>query len=251
MKRLLPVILLLGCWISPLRGAESPEVRVQSVECSYDVPEGQACCTLRLHVQLQEGSSFVPPSPGNEAASPLIGVDAEGNVLLGKFRAVESCMERCRTLVYDFYMRPRGGWMEFNTSVTVFFSGAAFRMNTEAFDPRQAGALRTLNHTFFVEPLSPAQKIPGTVLLRLEYALSPLVAAISFCDEDGSVCESRLIEGSYDSEEGMTSATYLLRPVAERKSVLRLSFFHPPVPHRLPVRFRIYPGLVAEPPSAG
>ncbi len=248
MKTLLSIILLFVCLSL---SAEQLEVRVQSIECCYDVPEGQACCTLRLHVQLPAGAAFVSSPHGDEAASPLVGVDAEGGVMIGQFRTVESCMERCRTLVYDFFVRPRGGWIEFDTFVNILYSTSALRVNTEAFDPRQSGTLRVFNHTFFVKPLPAVEEMPRAALFCLEYEISPLIASISVGVEDGSSCHCRLIEGTYSEEADMTRATYLLNPVPAKKTVLQLSFFYPPTLHTIPVRFRIHPGLVSEPPTTG
>ena len=250
MTRLFCSVILLLSAVLPL-WAQSAVVRVQSVECCYDNAEGEVACSVRLHVQLPQGASFVPPLPGDPAASPLFGADAAGRILSGKFRGMESCMERCRTLVYDFYARPQGGWLEFNTFIHVLFSTSEFRMNTEGFDPGYSGTLRAFNHTFFVNPLPSPGDMPGAVLFRLDYELTPLIASISFRHEDGSACNNRLIDGSYSEEVGMTSATYLLYPAKAHRPVLRLSFFHPPVPHRLPVRFRICPGLISEPPVGG
>lgn len=247
MRCLALIFLLFSGFAALLPASEQPEVRVQSIECNYGVPEGRVCCTLRLHVQLPTDAAFVPPPLSREASSPLIGVDAEGRILLGRFRFVEPCMDHCRTLVYDFCTLPHGGWVEFNTSVELLFSSSRFQVSTQPFDPKQSGSLHAFNHTFFVSPLPPTREIPESVLFRLDYTITPLIAAISFCNSDGSVGHTHLIKGSYSKEASMTSATYLLSPAVNKKLVMRLSFFHSPVPHNIPVRFRIHPGLVAEP----
>lgn len=240
---LLSVFLLLRSFAA---AADLPSLRLQSVESFYTRSEGEVCCTLCLHVRAAEGTSFsVREGDDVPASTPLIGTDAAGRIMLGKFRCVESCMEDCRTLVFDFYTRPQGGWIEFDTVLTLRLLSTDFIAWTAPFDPRRTSTLRALNRSFFVSPLD-AQNSDG-LLLRMDYEMSPLIRGIAFIGTDGKLCRSRVLDAVYNEKDGLTSTTYLLEGSKTEAIRVRLLLRHPPTPCRVPVRMRIYPGIITDP----
>lgn len=226
----------------------SPAVlRAQSVECNYTAPEGQVQCTVRLHLKAQPGSALVRSEVGGAFASPLVGTDAAGHLLIGVFRGCESCMEQCLTLVYDFYTRPQGGWMEFNTDIHVRISTGSVALPPVAFNPRRAAALQVGGMSFFFTPLPAPEGDADAVYFRLEYEVSPVVRQIAFLREDGAPCEYRVLGGDYSARHDLTRATYLLALKEGDKACMSLHLFNPPMARPVPVRFRAYMGQLTDP----
>lgn len=223
-------------------------LRAQSVECLYTAPEGGVQCTVRLHVKAAPGVSLVPSGMGGDFASPLVGIDAGGRLLIGVFRGCESCLENCLTLVYDFYARPQGGWLEFNTDISIRISSGCVSLPPVAFNPRRAAALQAGGMSFFFSPLPTpeGESDPDAVFFSLEYEVSPMVRSILFCDAEGRPCDNRVLGGDYSENNGLTRATYLLSLKGE-KAFLQLQLFNPPVVQQVPVRFRAYIGALTDP----
>ncbi len=245
-------IFFIFCLIFGLTGnaLAKPEVdvRVHSAECRYTLPEGEACFTLRLHVQTSSESSLGEPTASPDVRTPLIGVDAVGHPLVGVLRAVESCMEQCRILVYDFYAHPQGGWIEFDTHILLPISSSSYNLVTEPFDPRLPGTTRVWGHTLFRTPLpiKENEAKEHAVIFRQEYESAPLLRRVSFCNADGTPCRSRVLSAEYDENSGMTSGIYLLHPSgATVRLVLRC--MHPALLQPVRVRMRIFAGGVSQP----
>ena len=241
---LLLMLTTLTCYAS---SAEPPTLRLQSVENFYNRGEGEVCCTVKLHVRAAQGSTFAVVDSSVPASTPLVGVDATGRILLGKFRCVESCMEDCRSLVFDFYTRPVGGWIEFDTFLLLRLTSTDFVVRSPAIDPRRMSTLRTLNRSFFLTPLPEESAEPGSFLLRVDYEMSPLIRSITFCDASGKPCKSRVLNATYNDEDGLTSTTYLLEADDQSPIHLQLRLHHPPSSCKVPVRMRIYPGIITDP----
>lgn len=233
-------------------GEPPVRLRAQSVECSYITPAAEAStpaplCTVRLHVKASEGVSFVTPAMGVPFASPLVGRDAAGRLMVGVFRGCESCLEQCRTLVYDFYARPQGGWIEFDTSIDLHVSTGYMSTRPCVFNPRRAAALQIAGMSFFCTPLPTTEaEHAQDVLFRLEYEVSPVVHSLEFRDAEGTPCKHRVLGGDYSENDGLTRATYLLSLKGEQ-AIMVLRLHTPPKPLRVPVRLRAYMGAITDP----
>lgn len=248
-RRTLSVALLAAAL--PLGAAEQEvpvTLRAQSVECHYRAEVGAVQCTVRLHAQSAPGAALVSPVLGSSAASPLVGMDAAGRVMIGVFRGFESCLENCRTLVYDFYTRPQGGWIEFNTGIDVCVSEGATSLPPVAFNPHRAAALQAGGMSFFFSPLPTpeGESDPDAVFFRLEYEMSPGVHSITFLGTDGQMCHNRVLGGDYSERNGLTRATYLLSIKGDR-AYMQLWLHNTPTYRRVPVRFRAYIGILTDP----
>lgn len=246
-----PHLILLCTMLYPVWGAASPlrmDVRVHSAECLYERTANQVCFSLRIHIRAPQGSTLAEPTANPSECSPLIGVDAAGRPLVGKLRSIESCMDNCRILVYDFYTRPQGGWVEFNTSILLPMSSLTYDLISEPFDPRLPGTVRVQGHAIFRSPL-PFEKNeakPNAVLFCQEYELVPLLRSVSFCNEDHSRCKSSVLSADYDETSGMTSSTCLLHPTSDLVCMV-LHCMYPAKAHPIRVRLRIHAGGVTQP----
>lgn len=224
-------------------------LRAHSIECSYTAQEGvEPCCTVRLHARAAMGAALVPPVIAPAKASPLVGMDASGRVLVGIFRGAEPCLENCRTLVYEFYTRPQGGWVEFNTHVDVHVSTGQTSLRAAPFDPRKPAVLQCGGIRFFSTPLPMPEEEPSedSIFFRLEHKVSPAIHSILFYDEEGRLCPNRVLGGNYSESKGLTCAVCLLS-LKGRMTHMRLLLHNAPVLYRVPVRFRAYPGILTDP----
>lgn len=255
MKRCaLPVVAACGCALLSAAAAheaaaEPPvSLRAQSLECSYTAGEGMPQSTLRLHVRAKKGAALVCPAEGGAFASPLIGMDAAGRVMIGVFRTCETCLDNCLTLVYDFYSRPQGGWIEFNSSIRLRVSTGYTALHPVSFDPRRPAALQAGGMSFYCKPVpTPDDEAdPLAVYFCMEYEANPAVYGMSFLDAEGRACPQRVLGGNYSERSGLTSATYLLKLKGERAG-MQLRLFNPPVMQSVPVRFRAYMGVITDP----
>lgn len=243
---LLPTLAAVAC------AAESEplvKLRAHSIECSYSAQEGaEPCCTVRLHARVAPGAALVPPRIAPPFASPLVGMDAAGRVLIGVFRGAEACLENCRTLVYEFYTRPQGGWVEFNTHVDVHVSTGQTCLTALPFDPRRASAFQCGGLRFVATPLPTPEDEPDahSLFFRLEYKASPTIHSILFCDAEGNMCPNRVLDGGYSERKGLTCATYLLS-LKGQTAHMKLVLHNSPILYRVPVRFRAYMGILTDP----
>lgn len=248
MSRLLFFLCTMLCPVWGSLVEQGVEVLVHSAESFYECPASKACFTLRIHVRAPQGSFLAEPTASPVERSPLIGVDAAGRPLIGILRSVESCMERCRILVYDFYARPQGGWIEFDSSVLLPMSHSSYDLVTEPFDPHLPGTIRVWGNVLFRTPLPLNEEKDNSkaVVFRQEYELVPLLRSVSFCNEDGSQCQSSVLNADFDESSGMTSSTYLLHPTGNLVRLV-LHCMHPAIPCPVHMRFRIYAGGVTQP----
>lgn len=235
------------CLALTLSAEEKPtrpvEVRAQSIDCSY-VAGDALPCTVRLHVKATPGYTLVAP----EAESPLVGTDAAGQILIGVYRGWEPCMENCCTLVYDFYTRPQGGWLEFDTSIDVQVSHGSTTLSLPLFNPRRAAALQSGGMSFYFtpQPLPEDETDPHAIIFLLEYEAMPSIGKIAFFDAEGTPCDSRVLSGDYSEQDGLTRATYLLMLEGEQ-TCMRLDVSNPASTVHAPVQFRAYLGAVTDP----
>ncbi len=223
-------------------------MRVHSAECLYGCVESKVCFTLRLHVRAPQGSTLMDPTATPVERSPLIGVDAVGRPLIGILRSVESCMDHCRILVYDFYARPQGGWLEFDARILLPMSNSTYDLVSDLFNPRLPGTIHVQGHAVFRAPLPLKEEGENsrTVVFRQKYELAPPLRSVSFCNEDGSHCHDSVLNAEFDEPSGMTSSTFLIHPKSDLVRLV-LHCMYPAEPRTVRVRFRIYAGGVSQP----
>lgn len=255
MRLALTALLCSGLAAAPVvaaaeHAAAPVQLRAQSVECLYteETPDAAVCCTVRLHLKAEQGAALVNPAGGQPFASPLVGMDAAGRMLVGIFRGCESCLDNCRTLVYDFYTRPQGGWIEFDTSISICVSTGYTALPPVEFAPRRAAALQAGGMSFYFTPLPTpeGEEDPDAVFFSLEYEVSSAVHSLLFLDEAGSACTSRVLGGDYSEKSDLTRATYMLTCKGEKVG-MQLRLHNPPTQHSVPVRFRAYMGILTDP----
>lgn len=247
MNRLLILLCTILCPAWGVASASRADVRVHSAECLYGRAANEVCFSLRIHIQAPQGSTLAEPTNHPVERSPLIGVDATGRPLVGGLRSIESCMDNCRILVYDFYARPQGGWVEFDTSILLPMSNLTYDLMTEPFDPRLPGTVRVRGHAIFRTPLpfKEGEAKPNAVLFHQECEPVPLLRSVSFCNEDHSRCKSSMLSADYDETSGMTSSTCLLHPAGDLVCMV-LHCMHPAKPCPVRVRLRIHAGGVTQ-----
>lgn len=242
MNKLPCLMLCLALTLSAEENNKPPvELRAQSIDCTYEAVEG-APCTVRLHVRAMPGYSLVEP----ESASPLVGQDAAGRLLFGVYRGCEPCMENCCTLVYEFFTRPQGGWLEFNTAIDLQVSHGCETLTLPKFNPRRAAALQGGGMSFYFTPQPEDEAEPQAVIFLLEYEAVPCIRKIAFYGAEGEPCESRVLSGDYSEQDGLTHATYLLMLKGEQ-AYMQLDVSKPATRVQAPVQFRAYIGGLTDP----
>lgn len=245
MKRLLPLLpaaaLLAPALAAPDNGS-GLKASPQSIECFYPRESGGAgkaapACTLRLHLTAGKGAQLWMRRGKDVPPAPLAGKDAEGNLLVGVFREWESCYEatgKCGIMVYDFYARPRGGWIAFDTDLEVPVTKGAKECKSEPFSLAREAVVCIAGRMFRI---SPAGGEESGLLLKAEYEADPDLAGISFLSPKGKKISGTAIESDFHEQGKRNSATYALAYKGE-KAILAARIFRPREIVRVPLRFK-------------
>lgn len=233
-------------------GGAEKEVKAsaQSIECLYPEPselsgdEKPVLCTVRLHLTPSKGLLLWTRRNRDVPPVPLVGKDEEGNLLIGLFREWEACFdsgEGCWIMVYDFYERPHGKWLAFDTEIRVPVSRGTQKHDPVSFLPTESATLSIAGKQFAINPVE-----GDDVVFDLEYDTDPDIASIAILDAKGNPLKSRIIEGEYNEEKERSIATYCLASKGGKAS-LSLETFLPCETVPAKVRFKIGIGGAAPP----
>jgi len=245
MKSLLPLLsaaaLLAPALATPDNGS-GLKASPQSIECFYPRESGgdgktAPACTLRLHLTAGKGAQLWMRRGKDVPPAPLAGKDAEGNLLVGVFREWESCYEangKCGIMVYDFYARPRGGWIAFDTNLEVPVTKGAKECKSEPFDLAREAVVCIAGRMFRISPVGGEERSP---LVQVEYDADPDLAGISFLTPKGEKITGSPIESDFHEPGKRNSATYSLAYKGE-KAILAARIFRPREIVCVPLRFK-------------
>lgn len=246
----IPFYALLASWVlgagaSVAADADRAKVSLQGVECFYpSVPhqgDMPVLCSVRLHVSVPKGEQLWLQGGTDALPAPLAGKDAAGYILVGVFREWEACFDSaggCAIMVYDFYSRPHGDWLAFDTWLAVPVSHGEDKLCSAAFSLREGGSLSVAGRSFVVTPAS--DESPHAVL-SVEYVADDGIADICFLDERGNSLPCSIVEAVETEEpgEGRRCTTTYALPGKVGHARLCLLLHGPRDMVRVPLRFKV------------
>lgn len=241
---LAPLALGAGAPAAAEADADKAKASPQSIECFYPPASRQGdtavLCTVRLHVSAPKGGQLWMQGGEDVPPAPLTGKDAAGNILIGIFREWEACFDStggCGIMVYDFFSRPHGDWLAFDTWLAVPVTHGEEQHCSAVFSLKEPATLSVSGRSFVVTPFP--EESPHAVL-SVEYAADDGMADISFLNEKGTPLPCSIVEAVEEGAPGegrRCTTTYSLPGKAER-ACLRLHLHGSREMARVPLRFK-------------
>lgn len=245
MRRCIPYLLPFMLTPTPaLAAASLIRAEPQSIECFYprdnQRPEQGILCSVRLHLRASKGINLWMHRTQDVPPAPLVGTDAHGNIMAGSFREWETCYEasdNCGIIVFDFYARPQGEWLAFETELEIPITRGTEEQASAAFNMTEATTLTIAGKEFRISPDTEAGDAEHPVL-EMEYKASPDIADIGFLDDKGRKITASITDGSYDEGKGSRRAIYIL-DYKKDKAKISIHLYKPREIIRVPIHFKI------------